>query len=151
MPTRTTDDDHSTDDPDSSPAGRTVRVLLVEDAVHVAEVTAEYLERAAEELSVAVAGDARTGLDRLEDERFDCVVSDHEMPGMDGLEFLDVVRERRPELPFVLLTGKGSEDLASKAISAGVTDYVQKQSSAETSRSARRLPTADRSRWAKMS
>ena len=131
MPTRTTDDDHSTDDPDSSPEGRTVRVLLVEDAVDVAEVTAEYLERAAGELSVAVAGDARTGLDRLEDERFDCVVSDHDMPGMDGLEFLGVVRERRPELPFVLLTGKGSEDLASKAISAGVTDYVQKRSGAD--------------------
>jgi PAS domain S-box-containing protein len=131
MPTRTSEDDHSTDDPDSSPEGRTVRVLLVEDAVDVAEVTAEYLERAAEELSVAVAGDARTGLNRLEDERFDCVVSDHEMPGMDGLEFLGVVRERRPELPFVLLTGKGSEDLASKAISAGVTDYVQKRSGAD--------------------
>ena len=131
MPTRTTEDDHSTDDPDSSPEGRTVRVLLVEDAVDLAEVTAEYLERAAEEFSVAVAGDARTGLDRLEEERFDCVVSDHEMPGMDGLEFLGVVRERRPELPFVLLTGKGSEDLASKAISAGVTDYVQKRSGAD--------------------
>ena len=58
MPTRTTEDDHSTDDPDSSPERRSVRVLLVEDAVDVAEVTAEYLERAAGELSVAVAGDA---------------------------------------------------------------------------------------------
>jgi PAS domain S-box-containing protein len=57
---------------------------------------------------------------------FDCVVSDYDMPETDGLEFLERVRERFPELPFVLFTGKGSEEIASEAISAGVTDYLQK-------------------------
>jgi CheY-like chemotaxis protein len=53
------------------------------------------------------------------------------MPGKDGIEFLQAVREAYPDLPFVLFTGKGSEAVASDAISAGVTDYLQKQSGTE--------------------
>ena len=50
------------------------------------------------------------------------------MPGTDGIGFLSAVRESHPDLPFVLFTGKGSEDIASDAISAGVTDYLRKGS-----------------------
>ncbi|MFB6353443.1 MAG: PAS domain S-box protein, partial [Halobacteriales archaeon] len=53
--------------------------------------------------------------------------SDYEMPGRNGIEFLETVRETHPELPFILYTGKGSEEVASDAISAGVTDYIQKE------------------------
>jgi DNA-binding NtrC family response regulator len=49
------------------------------------------------------------------------------MPGVDGLEFLASVREEYPDLPFILFTGKGSEEIASEAISRGVTDYLQKE------------------------
>jgi PAS domain S-box-containing protein len=55
------------------------------------------------------------------------VISDYDMPGRNGVEFLEAVRESHPELPFVLFTGKGSEEVASDAISAGVTDYLQKE------------------------
>jgi len=115
---------------DSGSDGRgALRVLLVDDEPDVAEVTAEFLQRRADaEASVVIETEASAGLDRLESERFDAVVSDYEMPGMDGIEFLERVRERNPELPFILFTGRGSEDLASRAISAGVTDYVQKGS-----------------------
>jgi PAS domain S-box-containing protein len=50
------------------------------------------------------------------------------MPRQNGLEFLEAVREEYPELPFILYTGKGSEEVASDAISAGATDYIQKES-----------------------
>jgi PAS domain S-box-containing protein len=49
------------------------------------------------------------------------------MPHQDGIEFLKTVREEYPELPFILYTGKGSEEVASDAISAGATDYIQKE------------------------
>ncbi|MFB6281559.1 MAG: response regulator [Haloferacaceae archaeon] len=65
-------------------------------------------------------------LSRLRDEPADCVVSDYEMPGKDGLDFLALVRDEHPDLPFILFTGKGSEEIASRAVSAGVTDYLQK-------------------------
>jgi PAS domain S-box-containing protein len=50
------------------------------------------------------------------------------MPGENGIEFLEAVREEYPDLPFILYTGKGSEEVASDAISSGVTDYLQKGS-----------------------
>jgi PAS domain S-box-containing protein len=69
-------------------------------------------------------------LDHLEANDVDCVISDYEMPGTNGLELLDAVRQRWPELPFILFTGQGDEEIAEKAINAGVTDYVQKRTGA---------------------
>lgn len=103
------------------------RVLLVDDEPRVADVTAQFLERMDEPLEVTVEHDAAAGLEHLQEESVDCVVSDYQMPETNGIEFLEQVRAAFPDLPFVLFTGKGSEDLASEAISAGVTNYLQKQ------------------------
>ena len=53
------------------------------------------------------------------------------MPEFDGLELLESVRSKDADLPFILFTGKGSEEIASRAISAGVTDYLQKEAGTE--------------------
>jgi PAS domain S-box-containing protein len=103
-----------------------VRVLHVDDEREFAEVAAMHLERADAGLDVVTEFSAQDGLDRLRTSPIDCVVSDHDMPGMDGLEFLKAVREEFTELPFILFTGKGNEEIASDAISAGVTEYLQK-------------------------
>ena len=103
-----------------------IRVLLV-DEPSIADLTETYLERTSEIIEVVTEGDAESGLNRLVTEPFDCVVSDYDMPDADGLAFLDAVRDADSDLPFVLFTGKGSEEIASEAISAGVTDYLQKE------------------------
>jgi PAS domain S-box-containing protein len=77
-------------------------------------------------LSVETASDADDAMERLDGERFDCIVSDYEMPGRDGIAFLEAVREDDPDIPFVLYTGQGSESVAGDAISAGATDYLRK-------------------------
>ena len=107
--------------------GEDIHVLHVGDEPEAAELAATFIEREDERFVVETAGDASAGLDRLADGEFDCVVSDYDMPGRNGIEFLRTVRDRYPELPFVLYTGEGDEGVASEAISAGVTDYLRKE------------------------
>ena len=108
-----------------------IRVLCVDDNPDFVDLTATFLEREADRFDVETATSARDGLNSLADDYFDCVVSDYEMPGTNGIEFLEAVRATHPELPFILFTGRGSEEIASEAISAGVTDYLQKASGTE--------------------
>jgi len=109
----------------TAPAGD-IRVLHVDDEPEFAQLAATYLERENDRFEVVTETDADCGLERLADDEFDCVVSDYDMPGPTGIEFLEAVRADYPDLPFVLYTGKGSEEVASDAVSAGVTDYLQK-------------------------
>ncbi|ESS05545.1 MAG: PAS sensor histidine kinase [uncultured archaeon A07HB70] len=102
-----------------------VRVLHVDDDGAFVRMAAARLESEAERLSVETETCPTDALDRL-DEGFDCLVVDHDMPVLNGIALLERVRERDSDLPVVLFTGKGSEQVASEAISAGVTDYLQK-------------------------
>ncbi|WP_324661706.1 PAS domain S-box protein [Haloarcula sediminis] len=104
-----------------------IRVLHVDDEPDFADVTAEFLERDDDRFTVETAFSGPDGLEQLTP-AVDCVISDYDMAGMNGLEFLEVVREEYPELPFILFTGKGSEEVASEALTLGATDYLQKGS-----------------------
>lgn len=106
-------------------------VLHVDDEPSIADLTGTFLERQNDQFAVETATSVEEGLEMVNDRPPDCVISDYNMPGMDGIEFLQTVREEYPELPFILFTGKGSESVASEAISAGVTDYLQKGSGSE--------------------
>jgi PAS domain S-box-containing protein len=111
--------------------GQSTLVLHVDDEQSFAELTATVLERQDERFTVETAHSADEALERIRDRPPDCIVSDYNMPGMDGLAFLQTVRETWPDLPFILFTGKGGEEVASDAIAAGVTDYIQKRSGSE--------------------
>jgi len=108
-----------------------IRVLHVDDDPDLVGLAASFLEREDDRIAVDTATDATEGLRVLDDRAVDCIVSDHDMPGPNGIEFLRSVRDRDPDLPFILYTGKGSEAVASDAISAGVTDYLQKAGGTE--------------------
>jgi PAS domain S-box-containing protein len=103
-----------------------IRVLHVDDDEGFCSMASELLGRQHEALSVETVHDAETALSRLAEGSFDCVVSDYDMPGSDGLELLRRVRAEHGDVPFVFFTGKGSEEIAGAAISAGVTDYLRK-------------------------
>ena len=106
--------------------GAPVRVLHVDDDPQFGTLVRTYLGELDDSITVLTETDARCGLERLETELVDCIVSDYQMPRTDGLEFLAAVREEFPNLPFILFTGKGSEEIASKALNAGVDSYLQK-------------------------
>jgi PAS domain S-box-containing protein len=103
-----------------------IRVLHVDDDPDMTELTSLYLERINDQFTVHTETTVVEALETLQNTEIDCVISDYQMPNTDGLEFLEIVRERHPDLPFILFTGKGSEEIASDAIAAGVTDYMQK-------------------------
>ncbi|WP_276250957.1 hybrid sensor histidine kinase/response regulator [Haloarcula rara] len=103
----------------------TIRTLVVDDSEFFADMTAETLTQEHDMDAVSVHS-GTAAAERLAEEEFDCVVSDYEMPEMDGLELLSTVRSEDPSLPFILLTGRGDEETASKAIRAGVADYLLK-------------------------
>ncbi|MFC7058608.1 response regulator [Halovenus salina] len=111
--------------------GTEIRVLHVDDEAEFADLTSSFLKQEDSRITVETATSANEGLDRLGQDGYDCIVSDYNMPGQTGVQFLDAVRKEHPDLPFILFTGKGSEEIASEAISAGVTDYLQKGSKAE--------------------
>src|SRR6056297_1808310 len=108
-----------------------IQILHVDDDPSITDLTGTFLEREDDRFAVETATSADEGLERINDRPPDCIVSDYNMPGMNGIEFLQAVRERYPDLPFILFTGKGSEAVASDAISVGVTDYLQKGSGTE--------------------
>ena len=107
------------------------QVLYVDDDPSFAEMISTVLEQRTDSLEVDTAIGAAAALETIRNESIDCIVSDYSMPETNGLELLQSVREEHDELPFLLLTGQGSEDIASEAISAGVTDYIQKKQGSE--------------------
>ncbi|RKS76013.1 response regulator receiver domain-containing protein [Haloarcula quadrata] len=81
-----------------------ISVLHVDDEPDFAELAADMLEREDDRFTVATATSASEGLERLAADDFDCIVSDYDMPGQNGIEFLEQVRDEFPDLPFILYT-----------------------------------------------
>ena len=119
-----------------------IDVLHVDDDPSVLDLTEAFLERELEVVAVTNVTEPTTALDRLDKERFDCIISDYDMPEMDGLEFFETLRKTDRTIPFVLYTGKGTEEIASQALNAGVTGYFQKGGPDQLRRLANRVEQA---------
>jgi DNA-binding response OmpR family regulator len=101
------------------------RVLVVDDEQLVRDLTVQVLERAGYE--VVGEGDANAALDLVEAEAFDLVVTDVVMPGLSGVELLNELRDRRPDLPVLLMTGGSPEpERTTRALELGANGIVYK-------------------------
>ena len=99
-------------------------VLIVDDEETMRQSTAEWLTLSGFETDTAA--DAHAALAWLAQRRFDALVSDVRMPGMDGVALLNAALEADPGLPVVLLTGHGDVALAVEAMRAGAHDFLEK-------------------------
>lgn len=109
-----------------------VRILHVDDDTAFTAAVATALEEADEHFEVVTESTPEGALDRLTGEPgievIDCIVSEYDLPEMDGIAFLEAINDHFPNafVPFVLLTDAGSETVAAEALNAGASSYVQK-------------------------
>jgi PAS domain S-box-containing protein len=102
-----------------------IRVLYVDDEPDLLELTRLFLEETGN-FQVTTSISAETALEMQEFPAFDVIISDFLMPGMDGIVFLKEVRHRYGDIPFILFTGRGREEIVIEAINNGADFYLQK-------------------------
>jgi PAS domain S-box-containing protein len=102
-----------------------ISLLYVDDEPELLNLCKLFLERGGE-FSVSTTTSSPEGLRLIQDQQFDAVISDYQMPVMDGIELLKQVRNSNPTIPFILFTGKGREDVVIDAINNGADFYLQK-------------------------
>ena len=105
-------------------------MLYVDDAAELRDVGKLYLE-AIGDFSVTTADSADRALAMLEEQSFDLILSDFDMPGMNGIGFLTEVRSRYRDIPFILFTGRGRDEIVVEAINNGADFYLQKGGNAK--------------------
>ncbi len=101
------------------------RILVVDDDRTQAEEFEVLLRNAGCE--VTLAGNGREAMEILRHGKPDIILTDLDMPEMDGLELVRAIRREYPALPVILMTAKGSENVAMKALHHGAASYVRKR------------------------
>ncbi len=108
-----------------------IRVLHVDDDFSLLKVAKQCLEMQGP-FQVDTASSVDEALEKMKKERYDAVVSDYQMPGKDGLEFLIELRQSGNRVPFMIFTGKGREEVAIRALNLGADQYLHKTGDPET-------------------
>ena len=103
---------------------KNAKILILDDEPDMAENVAGLLRR--EGYDPVVETESLKAIEVLERDRPDLVVTDLRMPGMDGLAFLERIKERHPEIAVILLTGFATVDSAVEAMKKGASDYLPK-------------------------
>jgi two-component system chemotaxis response regulator CheY len=111
-----------------------IRTLIVDDSSVMRKIVERALRQAGlDPMTVHEAGSGTEGLELLKDKQVDLILSDINMPSMDGLEFLRQIRAQNlaPGVPVVMITTESSEEHVKQAILAGAQGYIRKPFTAE--------------------
>ena len=106
--------------------------MHVDDDPSVQELTKLMLLDLDDRFDIDDASSVDEGLRKLNNGNYDVVVSDYEMPQKNGLEFLEELHKQNNQIPFILFTGKGREEVAIIALNLGAEGYHNKRGSPET-------------------
>ncbi|MBL7664308.1 MAG: response regulator [Bacteriovoracaceae bacterium] len=99
-------------------------LLLVEDEKDVADNIRDMLTDLSEKILMAENGAA--AIEILNKTKVDCVITDIRMPIMNGVEFLKQARKNKHQMPFIVFTGHGAEDLMLEVMQYGAFDFINK-------------------------
>ncbi|MDD1699758.1 MAG: PAS domain S-box protein [Methanoregula sp.] len=100
-------------------------VLYVDDEPVLLDLAKIFLESTGD-FRVDTVTSAPEALDIMSRSSYDCIISDYQMPGMDGIVFLKTVRSKGNVIPFIIFTGKGREEVVIEALNSGADFYLQK-------------------------
>ncbi len=104
-----------------------MKILLVDDERSLLKQAEMFLKKEEKNFVIDTTYSAKKAVKKLETNMYDVVISDYQMPEMDGLEFLETIREeKKMDIPFIIFTGKGREKVAIKALNLGADRYIQK-------------------------
>ncbi|MEP7258939.1 MAG: sigma-54 dependent transcriptional regulator, partial [Flavitalea sp.] len=99
-------------------------ILIIDDEKAIRKTLSEILSY--EGYKIEEAGDGEEGLRKFKEKTFDVVLCDIKMPKLDGIEFLDKVREHNPDVPVIMISGHGTIETAVEAVKKGAYDYIAK-------------------------
>jgi len=102
-----------------------ISILYVDDEPGLLEIGKLFLERSGE-FGVDIIPSAPAALTLMNTKNYDAIISDYQMPEMDGIEFLKTVRGAGNSIPFILFTGRGREEIVIQALNEGADFYLQK-------------------------
>ena len=101
-----------------------MNILLADDERSIAVTLRDDLEEAGHQ--VTVVGDGKSAAEHLSNSKFDLLITDIRMPGMDGIELLKVAKTHDSDIEVIVITGHGTIETAVEAIRHGAYDYVLK-------------------------
>lgn len=102
-----------------------IRALYVDDEPDLLAIGKHFLERSGE-IEIDTASSPNEAVEKLRCNQYDTIISDYQMPEMNGLELLKQVRSTIGKIPFIIFTGKGREEVVIEALNCGVDFYLQK-------------------------
>ena len=101
-----------------------VRIMIIEDDKEMRSLLKDFLEE--EGFATDSASNGVDALQMLSKDHFDLVITDIRMPGLTGLDILPRIRRLKPEIPIIVMTAYGSDDVRRRSLERGATIYLEK-------------------------
>ncbi|MHA1910843.1 MAG: PAS domain S-box protein [Candidatus Kariarchaeaceae archaeon] len=110
-----------------NPSIKKYRIMYIDDERGLLTLAKQFMERINPDIVIECYYSSKQAFTAFENEKFDGIISDYQMPEMDGLEILEIVRKtKKSDIPFIIFTGKGRENVAITALNLGANRYIQK-------------------------
>ena len=106
------------------------RILLVDDEEEFLDIMSERMRNRG--MEVVTASSAKEALEKIEEDLFDAIILDFMMPEMNGLETIEAIKAKKPELQVILLSGQATLEKGIEAMKLGAFDVVEKPADMET-------------------